>query len=54
MLRTATLSPGTFVVETGRLATLLSQNCITICAALNLKCASAHFLLLVTNVDARS
>jgi DNA replication protein DnaC len=36
MLRTATLSPATFAVETGRLATLLSQNSITICAALNL------------------
>ncbi len=34
MLRTAILSPGTFAVEAGRLPTLLSQNCITICAAL--------------------
>jgi hypothetical protein len=54
MLRTAILSPGTFAVETGRLATLLSQNCITICAALNRKCAAAHFRLEVSSVLARS
>lgn len=54
MLRTATLSPGTFAVETGRLATLLSQNCITICAALNRKCAAAHFKFNAENIFMRA
>ena len=54
MLRTATRSPGTLVGKNAKLATLLCQNRIKISSALNLKCAAAHFLLLVISVEARS